>query len=34
MTRLVNQLLEGLREKPTRFGYVLMAQSQIKAPRS
>jgi hypothetical protein len=25
MTRLVNQLLEGLREKPTRFGYVLMA---------
>ena len=25
MTRLVNQLLEGLREKPTRFGYVLIA---------
>ena len=25
MTRFVNQLLEGLREKPTRFGYVLIA---------
>ena len=25
MTRFVNQLLVGLREKPTRFGYVLMA---------
>jgi len=25
MTRFVNQLLVALREKPTRFGYVLMA---------
>jgi hypothetical protein len=25
MTRLVNQLLVALREKPSRFGYVLMA---------
>jgi hypothetical protein len=25
MARLVNQLLVALREKPSRFGYVLMA---------